>query len=58
MRDYKNYEAQDGALFAKTLTWLIVAAVFAAVAYASESDYRECLNNNQSVTLCGGGNTK
>ena len=58
MRDYKNYEAVDGAHFAKTLTWFVVAAIFAAVAYASESDYRECLNNNQSVTLCGGGNTK
>lgn len=58
MRDYKNYEARDGALFAKTLTWLVVAAIFAAVAYVSESDYRECLAGNQSVTLCGGGNTK
>jgi hypothetical protein len=37
---------------------LIVAAIFAAIAYMSERDYQECLSGNNSVVLCGGGNTK
>lgn len=58
MRDYKNYAAEDGALFAKTLTWLIVAAIVALIGWASERDYQDCLKNNQSIALCGGGNTR
>lgn len=58
MTDYKNYKAEEGAMLAKTFTILIVTVIFAAIAYASESDYQECLKGNQSVALCGGGNTK
>jgi len=58
MTDYKNYKAEDGAMLAKSMTILIVTVIFSAIAYASESDYQECLKGNQSVVLCGGGNTK
>lgn len=37
---------------------LIITAIIALIGWASERDYRECLKNNQSVALCGGGNTR
>jgi hypothetical protein len=58
MIDYKNYQAHDDAVLGKTIVILIVAAILAAIAYASESDYQECLKGNQSIVLCGGGNSK
>lgn len=58
MIDYKNYQAQEDAILGKTMMILIVTIIFAAIAYASESDYQECLKGNQSIVLCGGGNTK
>lgn len=58
MIDYKNYQAHDGAVFGKTIMILIVTIIFAAIAYASESDYQECFKGNKSIALCGGGNTK
>jgi hypothetical protein len=59
-RDMKNYRAQeDEAMFIKGSVWLVIALIIiAAIAYVSESDYQECLAGNQSVALCGGGNTK
>ncbi len=57
MRDMKHYQVQDEkALKGKAITWLIVTCILAALAYVSESDYQECLKNNQSIVLCGGGN--
>lgn len=56
--DMKSYKAQDESLVIQATTWLLVLLIFLAVAYASESDYQECLKGNQSVALCGGGNTK
>ncbi|WP_172592418.1 hypothetical protein [Nitrosomonas supralitoralis] len=53
--DYKHYKAQDGAMTAKTLTILLVAVIFAAIAYTSNSDYEQCLEEKKSVALCGGG---
>lgn len=58
MIDYKNYQAHDGAVFGETITILTVTIILAGIAYASESDYQECLKGNQSIVLCGGGNTK
>ena len=56
--DMKHYKAQDGEMLTKTIIWLIVAIIFAAIAYTSEQQYQECLAGNQSVVLCGGGNAK
>lgn len=58
MRDYKHYKAEDGAHLVKTITFLIIFAILAAIAYTSNQDYEECLAGSRSVTLCGGGNTK
>lgn len=58
MIDYKNCQAQEDAILGKTIMILIVTIIFAAIAYASESDYQECLKGNQSIVLCGGGNSK
>lgn len=58
MYDYKNHKAEDGSMLAKSVTILIVTVIFTAIAYASESDYQECLKGNQSIVMCGGGNTK
>lgn len=54
--DMKHYKEQDGAMLTKTTVILI--ALICVIAYLSEKDYQECLKGNQSVTLCGGGNTK
>ena len=37
---------------------LIITAIVALIGWASERDYQECLKNNQSIALCGGGNTR
>ena len=57
--DMKNYKAQDGeeATYL-TKTTVILIALILVNAYMSERDYQECLAGNQSVVLCGGGNTK
>lgn len=54
--DMKHYKAQDGAMLTKTTIILIV--LICVVGYMSERDYKECLAGNQSIVLCGGGNTK
>ena len=58
-RDMKHYKAQDGeeATYL-TKTTVILIALICVIAYMSEKDYQECLAGNQSVVLCGGGNTK
>ena len=56
--DMKNYKAQDGAMLTKTISILMITLIIAAIAYTSEQEYQECLAGNQSVVLCGGGNTK
>lgn len=54
--DYKDYRAQDDkAMFGKSLTVLLVAIFFAAIAYTSTKDYNECMAGNKSVAMCGGG---
>ncbi|MBY0498851.1 MAG: hypothetical protein K2P74_04430 [Nitrosomonas sp.] len=58
MRDYKDYEAQDGAMLVKAMTWLLVGIIFAAIAYTSTADYNECMAGNKSVAMCGGGVNK
>ncbi len=59
MRDMKHYQVQDEkALKGKMIIWLIVTCILAALAYVSESDYRECMKDKQSIVLCGGGNSK
>jgi len=57
-QDMKNYKAQDGAYLTKTILWLVIAIIFAVIAYTSNQQYEECLAGSQSVALCGGGNTK
>ncbi len=58
MKDLKDYQVQDEkALKGKMIIWLIVTCILAALAYVSESDYKECLKGSQSVVLCGGGNS-
>lgn len=57
-QDMKHYEAQDESMLVKSITWLVFILIITAIAYVSESDYQECLKGNQSVALCGGGNTK
>lgn len=57
-QDMKHYKAQDGAMLTKTVITLICLAILAAIAYTSEQDYQECLAGNQSIVLCGGGDTK
>lgn len=57
-QDMKHYKAQDGAMLTKTVLWLVIAIIFAAIAYTSEQQYQECFAGSQSVVLCGGGNTK
>lgn len=54
--DYKHYKADDGAMTVKTSTFLLIALILAAIAYTSNSDYEQCMDEKQSVTLCGGGN--
>lgn len=39
-------------------TILILTVLIALIGFASERDYQECVKNNQSVALCGGGNTR
>ena len=56
--DMKHYKAQDKSMLVKSISWLVCILVIAAIAYVSEADYQECLAGNQSVVLCGGGNTK
>lgn len=58
MRDYKDYEAQDGAMLVKSITWLLIGIFFAAIAYTSTKDYNECMAGNKSVAMCGGGVNK
>lgn len=57
-QDIKHYKAQDGSCLTKTILWLVIAIIFAAIAYTSNQQYEECLAGSQSVVLCGGGNTK
>lgn len=57
-QDMKHYKAQDGAYLTKTILWLVIAIIFAAIAYTSNQQYEECFAGSQSVVLCGGGNTK
>ena len=57
-QDMKHYKAEEGSMLTKSATWLIFVLILVAIAYASESDYQECLKGNQSVALCGGGNHK
>lgn len=39
-------------------TILIITILLAAIGWVSERYYQECLKNNQSIALCGGGNTR
>jgi len=55
-QDMKHYKAQDGAYLTKTILWLVIAIIFATIAYTSNQQYEECLAGSQSVVLCGGGN--
>lgn len=55
MKDLKNYTVRDES---KTKVWIIIICILAALAYVSESDYKECLKGIQSIVLCGGGNSK
>lgn len=55
-QDMKHYKAQDGAYLTKAITFLVIAIIFAAIAYISNQQYEECLAGSQSVVLCGGGN--
>ena len=55
-KDMRHYKAQDGAMLTKSALWLVIAIIFAAIAYTSEQQYQECLAGSQSVVLCGGGN--
>ena len=57
-QDMKHYKAQDCAYLTKTILWLVISIIFAAIAYTSSQQYEECLAGSQSVVLCGGGNTK
>jgi hypothetical protein len=57
-QDMKHYKAEEGPMLIKSATWLVFVLIFVAVAYISEADYQECLAGNQSIVLCGGGNTK
>jgi len=57
-QDMKHYKAQDGAMLTKSILWLVIAVIFAAIAYTSNQQYEECLVESKSVTLCGGGNFK
>ncbi len=57
-QDMKNYKAQDGAMLTKAILWLVIAIIFAAIAYTSNQQYEECFAGSQSAVLCGGGNTK
>ncbi len=57
-RDMKHYKAQDGAMLTKSILWLVIAIIFAAIAYTSNQAYLECLAGSKSVVLCGGGNSK
>lgn len=55
--DYKNYRAPaEPAYILPLATWLVIAIIFAAIAYTSESDYQACMSEVKSVALCGGGN--
>ena len=56
--DMKDFKAEEGSMLVKSATWLVFVLILVAVAYVSESDYQECLKGNQSVALCGGGDTK
>ena len=56
-QDMKHYnKAQDGAYLTKAILWLVIAIIFAVIAYTSNQQYEECLAGGQSVVLCGGGN--
>ena len=57
-QDMRHYKAQDGAYLTKTIGWLVIAIIFAAIAYTSNQQYEECFAGSKSVVLCGGGNTK
>lgn len=57
-QDMKHYKAQDGAYLTKSISILVITIIIAAIAYTSEQDYQECLAGNQSIVLCGGGDTK
>lgn len=54
--DYKHYKAADNAMVFKHLVWLLISVIFAAIAYTSQADYEKCMEQKQSVAICGGGN--
>jgi len=58
MNDYKYYKAPEPVNVIRQSTILLIAVIFAAIAYTSESDYQECMSWNKSIALCGGGNNK
>lgn len=58
MRDYKNYAAPEQASITRQTCYLIIAIVFASIAYTSNQEYKECMAGNKSIVLCGGGNNK
>lgn len=54
--DYKHYKAADNAMVFKQLVWLLIGVISAAIAYTSQADYEKCMEQKQSVAICGGGN--
>lgn len=56
--DMKHYKAQDGAMLTKSVITLICFVILGAWGYFGNQEYLECLSGNQSIVLCGGGNTK
>ena len=54
--DMKRYKAEEGSMLVKACVIFLI--IFIALAYAGEADYQECMKGNQSIALCGGGNTK
>lgn len=59
MKDYKSYKAPEQANITRQTCYLIIAIVFASIAYTSNQEYEECINTgHKSIVLCGGGNAK
>ncbi|WP_293005857.1 hypothetical protein [Nitrosomonas sp.] len=57
-RDWKFYEEPEGAHVLRISTFLLCALIFVAVAYTSTSDIKQCMEEEQSVYLCGMGNNR
>lgn len=58
MKHYKAHDGEEATCLTKSILWLVIAIIFAAIAYTSNQQYEECFAGSQSVVLCGGGNSK